>query len=62
MFRLYFAILAAAALVACGSDQEQSAQPLPEVKAEVEAAASLDPAKGIDWFEGSVEEAFAAAK
>ena len=62
MFRLYFSILAAATLVACGSDQEQSAQPLPEVKAEVEAAASLDPAKGIDWFEGSVEEAFAAAK
>ncbi|MDX2413249.1 MAG: thioredoxin family protein [Woeseiaceae bacterium] len=60
MFRLYFAILAAAALVACGSDQEQSAQPLPEVKAE--AAASLDPAKGIDWFEGSVEDAFATAK
>ena len=60
MFRLYFTILTAAAMVACGSDQEQSAQPLPEV--DVDAAASLDPAKGIDWYEGSVEEAFAAAK
>jgi thiol-disulfide isomerase/thioredoxin len=62
MFRLYLTILTAATLVACGSDQEQSAQPLPEIKAEAEAAASLDPAKGIDWFEGSVEDAFAAAK
>ncbi len=60
MNRLYFAILAAATLVACDSGQEQSAQPVPEVKAEAEA--SLDPAKGIDWYEGSVEEAFAAAK
>jgi thiol-disulfide isomerase/thioredoxin len=58
MFRLSFAFLAAATMVACSSDQEQSAQPVPEV----EAAVSLDPAKGIDWFEGSVEDAFAAAK
>ena len=27
-----------------------------------ETAATLDPAEGIDWFEGSVDEAFAEAK
>ena len=57
MFRLFVAFLAAALLVACGSEQDQSTQAAPKV----EAAASLDPAKGIDWFEGSVEDAFAAA-
>ena len=58
MFRLYVTILVAATFAGCSSDQEQSTQPIPEV----EAAASLDPAKGIDWFEGSVDDAFAAAK
>jgi thiol-disulfide isomerase/thioredoxin len=58
MFRLFFTILAAATLVACSSEQEQSTQQLPAV----EAATSLDPAKGIDWFEGGVEDAFAEAK
>ncbi len=58
MFRLSIAILAAAAMVACSSDQEPPTQPTPNV----EAGASLDPAKGINWFEGSVEDAFAAAK
>jgi thioredoxin-related protein len=63
MYRLLFVILSAATLVACGSDQEQSAeeQSTPPVT-EPEATASLDPAKGIDWFEGSVDEAFATAK
>jgi thioredoxin-related protein len=58
MFRLYFAVLAATTIVACSSDQEQSTQQLPMV----EAATSLDPAKGIDWFAGSVDDAFAEAK
>ena len=58
MTRLLFAVLVAATIVACSPDQEQSTQPVPEV----EAAASLDPAKGIDWFDGSVEDAFATAK
>jgi len=58
MFRFYFAVLAAATIVACSADQEQSTQQLPAV----EAATSLDPAKGIDWFEGGVEDAFAEAR
>jgi thioredoxin-related protein len=62
MFRKYLVLLATASLVACGADQEQAAAPENEAPAVVEEAASLDPAKGIDWFEGSVEEAFAAAK
>jgi len=58
IFRLFFAVLAAATIVACSADQEQSTQQLPMV----EAATSLDPAKGIDWFAGSVEDAFAEAR
>jgi thioredoxin-related protein len=58
MFRLSLIVIAAVTLVACGSDQEQTAAPIQEP----EAAASLDPAKGIDWFEGSVDDAFAEAK
>ena len=58
MFRLSSAFLVAALLVACGADQDQPTQSSPES----EAVAALDPVKGIDWFEGSVEEAFAAAK
>jgi thioredoxin-related protein len=58
MIRLSIAVLAAAAMVACSSDQESATQPLPKV----EAGASLDPAKGINWFDGSVEDGFAAAK
>ena len=58
MFRLSLIVLTALALVACGSDQEQAAAPVQEP----EAVASLDPAKGIDWYEGSVEDAFATAK
>jgi len=58
MFRLSTACLVAALLVACSPDQDQSQQP----SLEAEDVAALDPVKGIDWFEGSVEEAFAAAK
>ena len=62
MYRSFLVLLAAAAIAACGADQEQAAVAV-VAEAEVEeAAASLDPAKGIDWYEGSVEEAFAAAK
>ena len=58
MFRLSLIVIAVVTLVACGSDQEQTAAPIQEP----EAAVSLDPAKGIDWFEGSVDDAFAEAK
>ena len=56
MFRLTTFFLAGVLLVACSADQDQSIQPAPE------AVEALDPVKGIDWFEGSVEEAFATAK
>jgi thioredoxin-related protein/tetrahydromethanopterin S-methyltransferase subunit A len=49
-------------LVACGADQEQAAAPASAESSVSEAEATLDPAEGIDWFEGSVEAAFAAAK
>jgi len=51
-------------LASCGGEQAQEAVPEPEPAepAPVDTEASLDPAKGIDWFEGSVDEAFAAAK
>jgi thioredoxin-related protein len=56
MFRFTPLFLVGLLLVACSADQDQSIQPAPE------AVAALDPVKGIDWFEGSVEEAFASAK
>ena len=59
MYRLLLALVATAALAACGPGQDE---PATEISAEPEAAATLDPAKGIDWFEGSVEDAFASAK
>ncbi len=55
-------LLAAAVLIGCGASEDQATQQEPVVSATEDAAASLDPAKGIDWFEGSVEEAFAMAK
>ncbi|MGI9271412.1 MAG: thioredoxin family protein [Woeseiaceae bacterium] len=58
MFRLLISFLVLVCFVACGADQEQSVAP----PTEPEFAESLDPAKGIDWFEGSVEDAFASAR
>ena len=57
-FRIFLAVLAAATLIACTSEREQ----VEDVAAEPEAALTLDPAQGIDWFAGSVEDAFASAK
>ena len=56
MFRLTTIFLVGVMLAACSADPDQSIQPAPE------AAEALNPVKGIDWFEGSVEEAFAAAE
>jgi thioredoxin-related protein len=53
MIRRISALIAAAFLVGCSASEDQAAQ---------QAATSLDPAKGIEWFEGSVEDAFATAK
>ena len=55
MFRLTMIFLVGVLLVACGAGDDQSRQLSPEPEA------TLDPVKGIDWFEGSVDEAFAAA-
>ncbi len=53
---------AAILLCACGSGQQQEAAPEPAGTEAAEATVSLDPAEGIDWFEGTVDEAFAAAR
>lgn len=57
-FRFFLAVLVAANLLACESEREQ----IETVPAAADAEVTLDPAKGIDWFDGSVEDAFAAAK
>jgi thiol-disulfide isomerase/thioredoxin len=62
MLRNVSIFVAAAVLSACGTGDEQPTEAAPGSDAMHEAAASLDPAKGIDWFEGSVEAAFAEAK
>ena len=61
MVRLYSAMLAALLLTACGAGQDQPASDTAADSAQPAATVELDPAKGIDWFDGSVEEAFAAA-
>jgi thiol-disulfide isomerase/thioredoxin len=58
MSRFVLLLLAAASLIACTGEQDE-VQPV-AVKAEL--AAELDPVDGIDWFDGTVDEAFAAAK
>lgn len=58
IFAPIFAIVAVALLNACGAEQEPTAPDAVVAADPVE----LDPVKGIDWFEGSVDEAFAAAK
>jgi len=61
MVRLILAFLAAVLLAACGAGQDQSmSESTPDV-ALAEAVVELDPAKGIDWYDGSVEDAFATA-
>lgn len=58
MIRLIPAIVAGLLLTACGSKLDESTQD----EAQPETVAELDPAKGIDWYDGTVDEAFAAAK
>ena len=58
MIRLIPAIVAGLLLTACGSKPDESTQDV----VQPEKLAELDPAKGIDWFGGTVDEAFAAAK
>ena len=62
MHRRLSIFLAAVLLAACGAEQEPTTAPAENVPDETVATESLDPAKGIDWFDGSVDEAFAAAK
>ena len=63
MLRLGLALLSASVLVACGSGNDSGAEHASVTPpTTMDDAATLDPAKGIDWFDGSVEEAFAAAK
>ena len=62
MIRKISSLLAAALLVGCSASDDQASQQEPISTATEEVTASLDPAKGIDWFEGSVEEAFAEGK
>lgn len=62
MTRSISVLVAAAVLVGCGASEDQVVGPEPDASDTAETAASLDPATGIDWFEGSVEEAFATAK
>lgn len=58
MHRSVFMLPAALFLIACGAEQSES----PPAVVQPEPAAELDPVDGIDWFDGTVDEAFAAAK
>jgi len=58
MLRNYLTVLSILVLAACSADDGQPAQ----MASATEAEAAKDPVKGIDWFDGSVEDAFAVAK
>jgi protein disulfide-isomerase len=64
MYRLILMVLFTATLVACGTENDATQEQVSEatVAQESEAVAEADPVDGIDWFDGSVEEALAAAK
>ena len=64
MYRLILMMLFATTLMACGAEKDATQEQVSEaaVPQESEAVAEADPVDGIDWFDGSVEEAFAAAK
>ncbi|MDH3351308.1 MAG: thioredoxin family protein, partial [Gammaproteobacteria bacterium] len=53
-------LLAAFMLMSCGAEQTETPTPAPVVQQQ--PAPELDPVDGIDWFDGTVDEAFAAAK
>ena len=59
MKRLLFVLVAAASLAACGPREPADAGGAESAAAP--AAAPVDPAKGIAWFDGGVDEAFAHA-
>ncbi|MBT8098799.1 MAG: thioredoxin family protein [Gammaproteobacteria bacterium] len=58
MFRITLTVLAACLAVACESEPEA---PEEAATAEVDEL-TLDPAAGIDWYQGSVDDAFAHAR
>jgi len=58
IMRLIPAMLAGLLLTACDSNPDASTQDAEQP----EEIAEQNPAKGIDWFDGTVDEAFAAAK
>jgi thiol-disulfide isomerase/thioredoxin len=57
-------VLLAMTIIGCSTEQDPSQESISEaaVVQESETVAEADPVDGIDWFDGSVEEAFAAAK
>lgn len=62
MNRNILAIVAATTLAACGVDEAPPAAPAESAPTAETPVVEADPVKGIEWFDGSVEEAFAAAK
>lgn len=58
MIRLITVIVAALLMAACDSQPGSST----EIAAQAEKPAEQNPAKGIDWFDGTVDEAFAVAR
>ena len=62
MYKRTSIFLTAMLLAACGAEDAQVAVETADEPQAAAAAATLDPAEGIDWFEGSVDEAFAEAK
>lgn len=58
MLRNHLTVLLVLGLAACSADDSEQSQPAPATATET----ALDPVKGIDWFDGSVDDAFAAAK
>lgn len=58
IYSLVFVFLGAVLLTACSAEQGSSTAEV----ADNSQAVELDPVKGIDWFDGSVEAAFAAAE
>jgi len=64
MYRLIVMALLAVILTACSAEQDETRKETGEatVITESEAVAETDPVDGIDWFDGGVDAAFAAAQ
>jgi thiol-disulfide isomerase/thioredoxin len=58
MDRIYLAVLTALVIAACSAEQKETAAS----SATAAETTTPDQAKSIDWFEGSVDEAFTAAR